>query len=368
MPPLTIMIKPSSSNCNLRCEYCFYADESSNRTTASFGFMHLDTLEMIVKKSLSQAEYSCTFAFQGGEPTLIGLAFYRKLIEFEKKYNKKHLFIQNIIQTNGYVIDDTWAFFLNKNHFLVGLSIDGPEFIHDSFRKAPDGKGTFAQIIKTVNILKKHNVEFNVLTVVTSKIARYPEQVYSFYKNRGLIFQQYIPCLNPLGLSEKTFSYTITPDLYGDFLIRLFDLWYMDYKKGNIVYISFFEDLIGILRKSPPASCTLCHECQKQYVIESNGNIYPCDFYAMDEYLIGNINTNTFKDIDQKRKELQFIEQSQKHPITCSFCKWHFLCNSGCRRERDRGSGPLSTNIFCSAYKRFYAYAFNRLYELSTLH
>lgn len=367
MPPLTIMVKPASSCCNMRCRYCFYADESSNRSTASFGLMSTDTLEALISKSLSYAEHQCTFAFQGGEPTLAGLHFYRSVVKLEQKHNKKNIHIENIIQTNGYVINDSWAQFFRKNNFFLGLSVDGPGSIHDIYRRTPDGKGTFAKTMSAASLLRKHHVDFNILTVVTSMAARHPLDVYSFYRAMDFNFQQYIPCLNPLILPDRLPDYTLTPTLYGDFLMQLFDLWYADFKKGRIIYISFFENLMGIIKGLPSSSCAQCSQCQKQYVIEADGSVYPCDFYAMDGYCLGNIVSDSFSSLDRTREDTGFIENSAKLPVACSFCKWRFLCCGGCRRERENGRGQLAVNYFCSSYKRFFEYAFQRLCELCRL-
>lgn len=365
MPPLNIMIKPSSSICNLKCQYCFYHDEAQLRTVPSFGFMLPSTLEEIVKKSLSYAEHTCTFAFQGGEPTLVGLSFYQKLLQLEKKYNTQNINIQNIIQTNGYIIDKTWTSFFKKHNFYVGLSIDGPQRIHDLFRHTRNGHGTFLRLQETIQLFQEIDIDFNILTVVTAELARHPEEVYSFYKSKHLLFQQYIPCLNPLGQHSAKHSYTLTPELYGHFLVTLFHLWLNDYLKGKIISITFFENLIGILKNEQPTSCTMFRECQKQYVVEADGSVYPCDFYALDNYYIGNLTKDSFLEIDKKRASIRFIEQSQTHPITCLQCKWHFLCNAGCRRERDTGTGRLSTNFFCSSYKYFFEQTFQELLWLS---
>lgn len=367
MPPLTIMIKPASSNCNMHCTYCFYNDESALRSTPSFGIMNTKTLELLVKKALDYADLQCTFAFQGGEPTLTGLGFYKTLLKLERKYNRKNIQIQNIIQTNGYLIDESWARFFKNNQFFVGLSLDGPRFIHDFYRKISDAKGTYAKVMHTISLFNTYRVEFNILTVVTSLAASHPSDIYRFYRANDLNFQQYIPCLNPLGAPGTKFDYSLTPELYGNFLKGLFDLWYDDFRNGRIVYISFFEDLLGILKGMPPSSCTLCGSCQKQYVSEADGSIYPCDFYALDEYCIGNIHSDSFPSLDSRRKELKFIEQSGTRSVICSFCKWYFLCKSGCRRERDTGGGKLTANYFCAAYRQFFEYSFARLQELSRL-
>lgn len=367
MPPLTIMVKPASSCCNMRCRYCFYADESSNRTTPSFGLMNSDTLEALIAKALSFAEHQCTFVFQGGEPTLAGLNFYRTLVKLEQKYNTKNITIENMVQTNGYVLNDSWAQFFQKNNFFLGLSVDGPAPVHDAYRRTPDGKNTFSKIMNAASLLRKYHVDFNILTVVTSMAASHPRGIYSFYRDRGFNFQQYIPCLNPLILPDRLPDYTLTPELYGSFLMQLFDLWYTDVKRGHIVYISFFENLLGMIKGLPSASCTQCSQCQKQYVIEADGSVYPCDFYATDSYYLGNIVSDSFLSLDKNREKTGFIEQSAKLPVVCSFCKWRFLCSGGCRRERENGRGQLAVNYFCPSYKRFFEYSFDRLCELCRL-
>ena len=165
MPPISVLIKPASSLCNMRCKYCFYADITDNREVKSYGIMSEETLENLIKKAFEYASGSATFAFQGGEPTLAGLDFYRKLLQLEQKYNVKKIPVQNAIQTNGYVIDEEWAKFLAENKFLVGLSLDGTRDIHDSLRVDAAGKGTFSRVEKTAKLFKKHGVEFNILCV-----------------------------------------------------------------------------------------------------------------------------------------------------------------------------------------------------------
>ena len=185
MPVLNLMIKPASSNCNLRCKYCFYHSLAKSRKIKSYGNMDVSLLEKIVEKGLFYAEQNCTFAFQGGEPTLVGLNFYKKLIEFELKYNYKNLSIINAIQTNGIKIDEKWAKFLSENRFLVGISLDGPKEIHDRSRIDNQSKGTFKKVMETINLLNKYKVEYNILTVVTSLVARHTNKVYNFFKQHG---------------------------------------------------------------------------------------------------------------------------------------------------------------------------------------
>lgn len=185
MPPISILIKPASGLCNLRCKYCFYADEMEHRKQNSYGIMSLETLEEVIKKALAWAEGSCSIAFQGGEPTLAGLNFYRKCLELEKKYNVNQVQISHAIQTNGFLLDEEWCQFLAKNHFLTGLSIDGVKTTHDAYRKDAQGNDTFFHTLHVAELLKKAGAEFNILTVVNKKTAAKINRIYEFYKKKA---------------------------------------------------------------------------------------------------------------------------------------------------------------------------------------
>ena len=198
MPPIHILMKPASGLCNMRCRYCFYADEMDNRSRASYGFMSRETLENVIRSLLEFAEGECTVAFQGGEPTLAGLDFYRECLELEKKYNRKNVRISHALQTNGFLLDEHWCAFLAENHFLVGLSVDGIKATHDAFRRDAEGKETYFHTLKAADMLKKAGAEFNVLTVVNGKTAPKIGRIYENYRKLGFSWQQYIACLDPV--------------------------------------------------------------------------------------------------------------------------------------------------------------------------
>ena len=225
MPPLNFLIKPASGSCNIRCRYCFYHDIGENRDVASYGVMSYETLETLTRKALEAAEGSCAFGFQGGEPTLAGLGFFRKAVEFQKKYARPGLRVSNAIQTNGMAIDREWAEFLAENHFLVGLSMDGTKEIHDANRVGVKGEGTFSRVLRTAQLLTAKKVDFNILTVVTRQSAPHIGKIYSFFRRSGLRWLQFIPCLDPLGEERGSNPYSLTPEVYAKFLKDLFDLW-----------------------------------------------------------------------------------------------------------------------------------------------
>lgn len=365
MPPLSVMIKPASGACNMRCRYCFYADEMRLRQKPSYGMMSEKTLEQVIRKTLEQAQGACTISFQGGEPTLAGLHFFEKAVEFQKRYNHNNLMIHNAIQTNGLNIDDEWAAFFAKNHFLVGLSLDGPQEQHDRYRVDASGNGTYQSVLKASRTLDAHDVEYNILSVVTKQSAKSINKVYSFFAREKLDYQQYIPCMDPLQEPVGKQPYSLSVQNYGDYLCRLFDLWYADAEKGKFRYNRTFYNYLMMLQGMEPESCNMCGNCSIQYVVEADGSVYPCDFYALDEWKLGNLNTDSFAQLDEKRLELGFLQQSRKIPEECSACRWYTLCRVGCRRDRELlDNGDLGKNRYCKAHLRFFDYAVPRMRQL----
>lgn len=363
-----LLIKPSSGICNLNCRYCFYHDITEKREQRSYGFMEDDTLEEVIKKGISYAEKECTIAFQGGEPTLIGLEFFQKAISLQKKYNTKKILIHNAIQTNGLGLDETWADFLHDNHFLAGISLDGIKDTHDYNRLDPKGRGTFSRIMQTIQLFESHYVEYNILTVVNRQTAKKANRIYNFYKKNKLQYLQFIPCLDPLWEEAGKQDYSLTPKDYGTFLNTLFDLWYRDVKNGHPVSIRQFDNYITMMLGYPPETCGMNGMCGYQHVVEADGSVYPCDFYVLDQYRLGNLREVSFETINQKRKELHFIEDSMAVDIKCKSCRYFSLCRGGCRRHRPvLEDGTLGLNYFCESYEMFFAYAGNRIGELARM-
>lgn len=365
MPPLQLLIKPASGNCNMRCDYCFYMDEMENREQESYGFMSLETLEMLVKKALEYADSTCSFIFQGGEPTLVGLEFYQRLMELEKKYNTRKIQIENAIQTNGYGMNDEWAAFFAENRFLVGLSIDGICATHNAHRKDAKGKETFARIMNAAQLLEKHGAQFNILTVVHNKIAQKVSRIYQFYKKNGFRYQQYIACLDPLGAKEKP-EYSLSAKAYGQFLIELFELWYLDLQKGEQPYIRQFENYISILLGMEPEACDMRGMCSLQQVIEADGSVYPCDFFVLDEYKIGNIYENDFGQLLEKGIRMNFVQNSVPVEEECRVCKYFPVCRGGCGRHRlDEKGSRKGRNCFCESYQMFFDAELSKMLEIA---
>lgn len=363
MPPINLLIKPASGLCNMRCRYCFYYDITQKRQQESFGFMDIPTMEAVIKKALAYSDDSCTFAFQGGEPTLVGLDFYKAVIEAEKKYNVKNVKIYHAIQTNGLDISEAFAKFLANEHFLVGISLDGTIHTHDAYRKDSKGEGTFYRIMKTIDLFNKYGVEYNILTVVNKKTASAVRKIYQFYKKNNFKYLQFIPCLDPLEEVAGNNEYSLTPTLYGEFLRTLFDLWYDDVSKGNEISIRQFENYIILLTGKQAESCDMNGYCSIQNVVEADGEVYPCDFFVLDAYKLGNLKYCDFEDINRRRKEIRFIEESFSHPDVCKECKYYGICRNGCKRHRVM-SGDGS-NYFCESYKIFFEHALDRLKNMA---
>ncbi|MPQ44282.1 anaerobic sulfatase maturase [Clostridium tarantellae] len=362
MPPITLLIKPASSACNLKCNYCFYHSLSDKREVKSYGLMNKDTLESIVKKALEEADDTCTFAFQGGEPTLAGLDFFEDLIKLQSKYNYKDLKINNTIQTNGTLINEDWAIFLEKNNFLVGLSLDGPKDIHNINRKDCKGFDTFNKVIKTANLFKKYNIQFNILCVITSKSCKHIKKIYSYFKSMNFKYIQFINCLDPLYEQWGTYSYSLKPNDFTYFLKTLFDEWYNDFISGNYISIRYFDSLIELMVNGRSSSCGMNGMCTCQFVIESDGSVYPCDFYVVDKWNLGNIQHMSLKDLYENKISQDFIKSSININETCNRCKWFQLCKGGCRRYREPlKDNSLSLNYYCESYKEFFEYAIPRL-------
>lgn len=358
--------------CNMICDYCFYCDEAQKRAQQAYGRMSEETLEKIIKKAILQADTVVSFTWQGGEPTLRGLDFFKKAILLQQKYRQKYqrdnLHIMNSFQTNGYELNEEWADFFRKSQFLVGLSIDGFQEIHNSMRKAKDGGDSFSRVCQAAGLLDVYHVDYNILTVVTSQIADRIKEIYPFYRKCGWNYQQYIACLEPFGEIPGRQSYSVLPKQYGKFLSDLFALWYHDLQNGNQPYIRQFENYVGLAAGYMAEACDQRGCCGVQYAVEADGSVYPCDFYMLDAYQIGNFNTDSFDEMDQKRRKIGFIEQSFQVENECKNCPYFLLCRGGCRRNRETGvQQGAGKNNLCEGYKIFFEQWYETLMQLGKM-
>lgn len=365
MPPISVMIKPVSGSCNMNCAYCFYCDEQKNRSRKNYGVMSEETLRCTIRKMILQAQGSCMIAFQGGEPSLAGLDFFRLAVEYAQYYNKNNVDVSFGFQTNGSLLTEEWCEFFRKNHFLVGVSLDGTRSLHDRYRRFTSGAPTWDRIVDTIRMLDRHQAEFNILTVVHRETASHIREIYHFYKKMHWEFQQYITCLDPIGEMPGQRSYSLTPRQYGQFLNDLFDCWYEDYLNGCQPYIRQFENYIESLLGYLPESCEQRGCCGIQYVAEADGSIYPCDFYMLDPYLLGNIHRDSISDMDARRKTIRFLERSQPLPPACAACPYAAVCRNGCMRTRRELSPGGYQTYFCEGYRMFFDHCLPRLKEIA---
>lgn len=375
MKSLSLLIKPASGNCQLRCRYCFYENVSESRETSNYGLMTLDTLDLLVKKAIAETTDHCTFAFQGGEPTLVGLDFYRDLIRLQEKYRtefqKISLVIHNAIQTNGMLLDDDWCAFLAQHKFLVGLSLDGDKDIHDLNRIDAQGKGTYTRAMKAAKLLEKHQVEFNILVVVTRQLARRAKHIYHTLVKNGFRYLQFIPCIDDFGKEPGSSPFSLTAERYGDFLKTLFDEWYKDFMAGQYISIRHFDNWIHMLQGQPPETCSMSGRCTCYGVVEADGSVYPCDFYVLDPWKLGTVQENTFEEMLTCQLAEDFLQASWPVASKCQACKYYPICRGGCRRDREpllaAEGQEASLNIYCDAYLAFFDHALGQMQQIARM-
>ena len=286
----------------------------------------------------------------------MGLDFYRRVVELQKKYVRSGVTIHNAIQTNGYLIDEEWAAFFAEHHFLVGLSLDGPAELHNLNRLDAAGEGTFNRVLRAARIMEKHHVDFNILCVVTGRNARSVEKIYRFYRKQGFRWLQFIPCLEPLDQARGEEKYHLSAEGYGDFLIRLFDLWYDNLRRGEYISIRHLDNWMSILLGERPEACNMSGQCSVQFVVEGDGGVYPCDFYVLDEWRMGTVGETPFAEMQQGEVARRFVEASLRVPEQCRTCRWAGLCRNGCRRDRAvLPDGAIDINCYCEAFRMFFA-------------
>ncbi len=362
MKSVNFLIKPASSLCNMRCRYCFYHDVAENREIESYGIMSKETAHTLIDRAFEYAD-SIFFAFQGGEPTLCGHEFFEDFTEYaEEKRREKKADVRYGLQTNGLLIDDRFADIFRKYGFLVGISLDGTKECHDLNRVDAKREGTFSRVKKAAELLTKRGVDFNILSVVTETGARRAESNYNFFRRNGLRFIQYIPQIAPFdGESEYA---TLSAESYGRFLCTTFDLWYRDFSNGDYISIRDIDNYCGILMGRRPEICSLQGRCTCNMTVEANGNVYPCDFYVLDEYLLGNLRDSTVEELINSETSKRFIRESYVEQPECADCRWRFLCRTGCRRNKE----PLGTTggyqYFCEAYKMFFEHCYERMQKV----
>ena len=363
MRSVTFLIKPASSLCDMRCRYCFYHDISDIREVKSMGIMSEDTAQALIRAAFAAVEPDgfVQFTFQGGEPTLAGLDFFRRFMDLESRYRTKDVTAGHAIQTNGLHLNEEWAAFLKKHNFLVGVSIDGNQAIHDAYRVDAAGKGTWDRATGALALLDRYGVEANILCVVSSTVAKNPQKVYTSLRTLGDHPMQFIPCLDPMAAQRGSEKYSLKPEAYGRFLCGLFDCWYRDWKAGDYISVRTFEDYLRILMRMSPSTCAASGACGSYLVVEGDGSLYPCDFYVLDEWKSGNIQEMSVEEAFASAASVRFVREGSLRPEGCGTCPYFPICRGGCRRD---WTEPRR-NYYCGSFKAFFAYSLPRLREMA---
>lgn len=358
MQALSILIKPVSSSCSLDCDYCFYNDLADQRSTKNYGRMTEQTMAVIIEKAMAHDPRVISFAFQGGEPMLIGLPFYYSFISLVEKYNTKNVPVFYSMQTNGYHINDEWIKFFKANRFLLGISVDGIKAIHDQLRPTKTKKPTFDVIMDNIEKVKEADIPFNILCVLTSITAKRIDEVAHFFDAKGFKHIQYIPCLDRLAIPREEQKLLMSQEDYAKALSVLFNRYLMGYLSGDYVSNRLFDNFVGILLGQQPEDCSLAGQCTTYFVIEANGDVFPCDFYVDDTHLLGSIYEESYQSLYDTTTAKEFRKETVLAD-DCLDCPFISLCKGGCKRYNYKGK-----YAYCEAYQTFFQ---KHLHELEGL-
>jgi len=369
----SVMVKPIGPVCNLNCTYCYYLEKKNLYLDVRNFKMNDEVLEEYIKQYIdSQQVPVVSFVWQGGEPTLMGVDFYRKALKLQEKYAKGKR-IENIFQTNGTLLTEEYCKLFKEHEFLIGVSVDGPEHLHDLHRKTNKGKGSFADVMKGIELLKKHKVEFNTLSVVNKEIAYYPLEVYHFLKKIGSGFIQFIPIVERIandakpdsislvapiyGKDAQVTEWSVEPVRYGQFLSAIFDEWVRN--DVGKYYVQIFDVTLANWAGERPGLCVFSETCGDAMVMEHNGDLFTCDHFVYPEYFLGNIMKTPLKEMAASEKQKQFgRDKRDKLPRYCFECEYRFACNGECPKHRFAVTpdGQEGLNYLCPAYKLFFSH------------
>ena len=369
--PFHVMAKPIGAICNLDCEYCFYLEKENLYSGKSDFRMSRKVLESYIRQYIeAQPVDHVYFAWQGGEPTLLGVDFFKMAIELQQKYANGKT-VENAFQTNGVLINDEWGTFFHDNEFLIGISIDGPEEFHDRYRLNKGRKGSFKQVMQGLEILKEHQVEFNTLTVVQSHNSQYPLEIYHFLKEISNGFIQFIPIVERISDNKTSdglqlvspgsknaahvTDWSVKPEQYGIFLSEVFDEWVRS--DVGIYYVQIFDVALEAWIGYNPNLCVFSETCGNALAIEHNGDLYSCDHYVYPENKLGNILKDAMVSLVKSNQQRNFgMAKKSTLPQYCIDCEVRFACNGECPKHRfmNTPDGEAGLNYLCAGYKKFF--------------
>jgi len=382
---LHVIAKPIGPICNLRCEYCFYLEKESLYAEGETWRMSDATLAAYVRQYIEaqpDAVEEIDFAFQGGEPTLLGIDFFRRAVQLQKEYVPPGKRIHNSLQTNGVLLDDRWCDFLREHGFLVGLSLDGPADLHDRYRRDKQGRRTFDRVIRAMRCLQEHGVEFNVLTCVNRHNGDHPGRVYRFLRDSGVQFVQFIPIVEPLGVALPTgdngvqsptespptstgsaagnvealvSGRSVRPEQFGRFLIGVFEEW-IRHDVGQ-VFVRDFDQALAAWAGAGASLCIYAKHCGRATAIEHNGDLYSCDHFVDPQHKLGNIHRTPIRELANSARQEQFARDKERTlPECCRRCRFLFICNGACPKDRlvMAPDGQPGLNYLCEGYRLFF--------------
>lgn len=349
------MAKPGGSDCNLRCDYCYYLEKKALYPSDKPRRMNNATLKAYIKNYIQSSPKGgvVSFAWQGGEPSFMGVAFYAQAVKLQLQYGAGRT-ITNSFQTNGMLLNDEWCRFFKKNNFFVGLSLDGPAGIHDEYRKTAQGLPTHHKVMNALALLQKHGVEYNILACVNQRNFREGVKVYDFFKASGVKFIQFQPVIERNATGEVS-DFSVPGDGYGQFLVDIFDMWVRN-DVGKI-FVMNFEWALANYMKTPGSACHHRPTCGRSVVVEHNGDVYSCDRYVCPENLLGNVNETPFsKMLDSREQEKFGTSKYENLPKSCRKCRVFNGCFGGCKRHRFVSGDGGELNYLCSGLHKFFTY------------
>ena len=367
--PLYVMLKPAGAHCNLACKYCYYLEKNKLYPTAQRHLMSDEMLEQFTREYIeAQTMNQVLFTWHGGEPLLRSIDFYRKAISLQQKYAGGRR-IDNVIQTNGTLLTDEWCEFFAQNHWLVGISIDGPQPDHDHYRLTAAGKPSWKKVMQGIKLLKKHGVEWNAMAVVNAYNANHPLEFYRFFKENGCQFLQFTPIVERLTLHEdgRTLASladkdeislseaSVAPEQWGYFLCAIFDEWVR--KDVGKIFVEIFDCTLANWMGISPGICAYSKECGHAGVMEHNGDVYSCDHFVFPEYKLGNIRDHSLIDMlyGEQQQEFSRLKHSSL-PRQCKECDMEFACHGECPKNRFMKDkyGDSGLNYLCPGYYHYY--------------
>jgi len=360
-PARSLLIKPASGDCNLRCHYCFYHDRLTDPYKDSgWHRMSPEVLDALIRQGMRLQRDNAAFGWQGGEPTLCGLDFFRQVVALQQKYGAPGQSVSNGLQTNGLLLTPEWADFLHEYNFLLGVSLDGPSDYHDRYRTTAAGGPTQQRVLDALHMLAEHDVEFNILAVVNRYDADRGAEMFDYLAGQGFGYLQFIPCVERDPQTGRLADFSVGAEQYGDFLCAVFDRWYNDGQPA--VSVRDFEASLAVYMGQQSTVCCYQPECGGYLVVEYNGDVYPCDFYVREDLRLGNIMETPLQTLFDSPAARRFARAKALPRPECAVCPWRVLCNQGC--PRFVGLDGNGRHYLCRAYQRFYTYSHDRFVTL----